>query len=135
MNSTKMFSNHIFFPNLYICRLYDRTVVFLIALKLLVVITPGYFDRTLRNPKLSKFFVMNVGWFCKLCACARFERVKTGNQQTPDWLRQKVWFSLRTSPINRHFANYFVKIFHEIKWAFLTGYISKESFVKSTNTG
>ena len=47
----------------------------------------------------SMSWMLDVEWFCKLCACARFERVKTGNQQPPDWLRQQVYISLKTSAI------------------------------------
>ena len=43
----------------------------------------------------SMSWTLDVQWSWLLCASARFERVKTGNQQLPDWLRQKVSISIR----------------------------------------
>ena len=42
-------------------------------------------------------WTLDVEW--SLCACATLERVKTGNQQSPDWLMQKVCISKRTLAI------------------------------------
>ena len=59
--------------------------------------TPGYFEKHsgIQSCPYSMSWTLDVQWSWLLCACARFERVKTGNQQPPDWLRQKVCISIR----------------------------------------
>ena len=47
--------------------------------------------------------------FCYLCACAKYERIKTGIQQRLDRLRQKVCISIRTSAIEQSSRKLFCK--------------------------
>ena len=35
-------------------------------------------------------WTLDIQWSWLLCALANFEQMKTGNQQPPDWLKQKV---------------------------------------------
>ena len=57
-------------------------------------------------------WTLDAQWSWLLCACVKFEREKTGNQQPPDWLRAKCLnFNKKHQQFNCDFAKYFLKMF------------------------